>query len=89
MKKEVTTTTCTIAKMEMVEGKPVAIELPKEVLLGNVSLEKAQAYLNKKFGYAVTVFEVQANTQTYEMDVEEFIKVASIVEPQPAELQEA
>jgi len=92
MKKEVTITTCAIAKMEMVDGKPIAIELPKEVLLGNVTLEKAQQQLNKKLGFSVTVFEVQADTQTYEMDVEEFIKVATIVKAEEqieADLQQA
>ena len=76
--KEVTTTTVTVAKMEMVEGKPQAISLPEEILLGNVSLEKAQKVLNKKYGQAVTVFGVSANTEKYEMPVVEFIKVATI-----------
>lgn len=78
MTKEVTTTTVTLAKMEMVEGKPVAVELPSEIIIGNVTLEKAQKIVNKKYGQSVTVFTVVADTQTYEMEVEQFIQLASI-----------
>jgi hypothetical protein len=78
MTKEVTTTTVKVAKMEMENGLPVAVNLPDEILLGNVTLDKAQRILNKKFGQPVTVFEVSANTNTYEMPVEEFVKVATL-----------
>lgn len=81
MTKEVTKTTLKLAKMEMVDGQPQAIALPDEVLLGNVSLEKAQKEMNKKYGEPVTVFEVSPDTQVYELEVEEFIKVARIKEP--------
>lgn len=80
MTKEVTTTTLKLAKMQMVEGKPVATPLEDEVLLGNVKLEKAQSFATKKHGSGVTVFEVVANTNVYEMAVEDFIKYASIKE---------
>jgi hypothetical protein len=76
--KEVTSTTLSIAKMDLVDGQPQAVTLPEEVLLGNVSLEKAQKEMNKKFGQPITIFKLEANTQTYEMPVEEFIKVATI-----------
>jgi hypothetical protein len=82
MTREVTTTTLTLAKMEMVEGKPVATPLEKEVLIGNVSIERAQAHAKKKHGAGVTVFEVVADTKSYEMSVEDFIKHASLKEEQ-------
>jgi Histone-like Protein p6 len=78
MTKEVTTTTLKLAKMKMVDGRPVAEPLEDEILLGNVSLERAQKFAIKKHGSGVTVFEAVANTHVYEMPVEEFIKVASI-----------
>lgn len=78
MTKEVTTTIVKVAKMEMVDGIPQAITLPNEVILGNVTLEKAQKIVNKKYGYPVSVMEVQANTQIYEMLVEEFIQIARV-----------
>jgi hypothetical protein len=89
MTKEITSTTVKLAKMEMVDGKPQAVTLPDEILLGNVSLESAQKQISKKHGAGVTVFEVVADTQVYEMEVAEFIKAASLKqdEPQPEEVQ--
>lgn len=80
MTKEVTKTTVKVGKLEMVDGQPKAVQLPNEVLLGNVSMEKAQRKLNKKFGEPVTVFSVEADTTVYEMPVEQFIEIASVKE---------
>jgi hypothetical protein len=82
MTKEVTTTTLKLAKMQMVEGQPVATALEDEILLGNVSIEKAQGFATKKHGTGVTVFEVVADTKVYEMSVEDFIKHATVKEEQ-------
>lgn len=79
MTKEVTKTTIKLGKIEMVEGTPKAVNLPDEIVLGNCSPEKAQKLMNKKHG-VVTVFEVVPKTQVYEMDVMEFIKVATLKE---------
>jgi len=87
MTKEVTTTTVKVAKMEMVDGQPNAVALPDEVILGNVSLEKAQKFVNKKHGAGATVFQVEANTNVYEMPVEEFVKVATLKVDEPKEDQ--
>jgi hypothetical protein len=86
MTKEVTSTTVKIAKMEMVDGLPQAITLPNEVMLGNVSVERAQKEVTKKHGAGVTVFEVLPETTVYEMAVEDFIKLAVVkVEESPTE----
>lgn len=77
MTKEVTTTTVKIGKIEMVNGTPNVVMLPEEKINGNITLEKAQKLMNKKHG-VVTVFEVVPETQVYEMDVMEFIKVAKL-----------
>lgn len=80
MSKEVTKTAVKIAKM-IVDGKgmPKAEPLQDEVLIGNVSLEKAQKEINKKFpGQAVTVFAVEPSTEVYQMAVEDFIKHATL-----------
>lgn len=77
MTKEVTTTTVKIGKIEMVNGTPSVVMLPEEKINGNITLEKAQKLMNKKHG-VVTVFEVVPETQVYEMEVMEFIKVASL-----------
>jgi Histone-like Protein p6 len=78
MTKEVTTTTITLAKMQMVDGQPQAEKLEDEILVGNVSLEKAQQHAVKKHGAGVTVFTVEPQTHVYELSVEDFIKVAAI-----------
>jgi hypothetical protein len=78
MSKEVTSTIVKMAKMEMVEGLPQAVTLPNEVMLGNVSVERAQKEATKKHGAGVTVFEVLPETTVYEMPVEDFIKLATV-----------
>lgn len=80
MTKEVTKTTVKVAKMSVENGVPVAVALPDEIILGNVTTEKAQRILNKKYNEPVTVFEVIPTTNIYEMAVEEFIKHATIKE---------
>jgi hypothetical protein len=82
MSREVTTTKVKLAKMEMAAGIPSAIAMEDEILLGNVSVEKAQGYATKKYGVGVTVFEVVADTKVYEMSVEDFIKHATVKEEQ-------
>lgn len=89
MTKEVTSTTVKIAGMEIVEGQPVAKPLDNVVLIGNRTLESAQKEVNKLFkGQNVTVFNVQAETTTYEMSVEDFIQVAHVKVKQAEETPE-
>ena len=78
MTKEVTFTSVTLAKMQMVDGTPQALPVENEILLGNVNLERAQRVITKKYGTGVTVFKVEPTTEVYEMEVEEFIKHAKI-----------
>lgn len=78
MTKEVTKTTVKLAIMEIVDGTPQAKVLPDEVLIGNVSQEKAKKELDKKIGKPVTVFEVKPETEVYEMEVEKFVQLAEL-----------
>jgi len=55
-------------------------------MLGNVSLEKAQKEMNRLIGHNVTVFNVQPETVTYELAVEDFINVASVKVDQSVEV---
>lgn len=80
MTKEVTKTVVKIGKLEMVDGQPQATQLPDETLIGNVNMEKAQKLMNEKYNEHVTVFTVEPDTTVYEMEVEEFIKLASVKE---------
>lgn len=85
MTKEVTKTTVKVARMEVAEGGlPKAVQLDDQVLIGNVSLEKAQKEVAKKFAHPVTVFGVEPDTVTYRMKVEDFIQAAEIVTPDNA-----
>lgn len=89
MTKEVTSTTVQIAKMELENGQPVAVPMEPVVLIGNRTLESAQTEVKKMFkGENVTVFNVQPETVTYEMEVSEFIKVASVKVKQAEETPE-
>jgi hypothetical protein len=76
--REITSTTIKVADMQIENGQPVAVALPDEVLIGNVTLEKAQKELNKKYGRTVTVFGLTVNTHSYEMPVETFLEFATI-----------
>jgi hypothetical protein len=78
MTKEVTMTTVKPAKIEMVDGIACLKNLEPVTLLGNVRAEKAQKEVNKFFGEPVTILELIADTITYEMAVEDFIKIATI-----------
>lgn len=89
MTKEVTSTNVQIAKMELVDGQPVAKAMEPVVLIGNQTLETAQRNVNQMFkGENVTVFNVQPETVTYEMEVSEFIKVAKVKVKQAEETPE-
>lgn len=80
MTKQVTKTTVKMAKMIVKNGEPMAVTIPDEVLMGNVTQQSAQTIMNKKHGNGITVLSVQADTNTYEMKVSEFIKYATIKE---------
>lgn len=90
MTKEVTQTTVKIAKMTQGEnGLPVAEKMDDVILIGNVTLEKAQKEVGKMYpGQSVTVFGVEPETKNYEMEVAEFIKYATVkvdAEPETTE----
>lgn len=81
MSKEVVNTVVEVAKIKMVDGAPVAEMLPTETLLGNVTSEKAQKLLNQKHKEPVTIISLEPNATTYEMDVLDFIKYATVKVP--------
>jgi len=81
MTREITTTLVKSAQIIMEDGEPKAISLPDESFVGNLSMEQAQRRINKMYENA-TVTEVQADTQTYEMPVRQFMEQATIKEVQ-------
>lgn len=88
MTKEVTKTTVTVARIQNENGELKTVVLPPIEVVGNVSVESAQRLLKKNYDFPVTVTGVQAETTTYEMPVEEFIKVATIKPPKESEAKE-
>ena len=79
LERKVTRTTVKSAHIKLQDGRPVAIEVPDQVFLGNVRLERAQRLIDQKFeGKSVTVLEVTPETLTYVLPVEKFIELATV-----------
>lgn len=77
MAKEITVSTIKIAKMEMVNGIPEAKVMESHTMLGTISMEKAQREIEKLYGKGVMVFQVVPEKQVFEMEVTEFLKLAT------------
>lgn len=86
--REITTTTIKAAKMEVVDGVPQAIPLADETVLGSLNLEKAQKHIEKIHGKGVTVFDTVRESKRYQMPIEEFISLATVVEDDDEENEE-
>lgn len=80
LKRQVTKTTIKLARMEFKDGEAVSTLLPDEFMVGNVTLEQANRQMRKKHGDNVVVMALQANTDMYQMPLEDFIKYAEKVE---------
>ena len=80
MTKLVTQTVVQCAKMETKDGKPVAVPMDDVILLGNVSLKKAQREIKKEYGENVVALSAKAKTIKYKMALEDFISVATPIE---------
>lgn len=80
MTKEVTSTEIKLAKLVIGEnGLPIAEVIPSHVILGEITLEKAQKLITKKYPTGTTIYGMEVTTDVYKMEVSEFIKVATKV----------
>jgi hypothetical protein len=80
MTKEVTTTTIKSGKIIISpEGKPEVNPMQDIIVLGTLSEAKAHKTVYKKYGAGTTIYDVQEETKTYRMKVEDFIKVAELI----------
>lgn len=77
--REITTTKVTAAKMSMVDGMVTTEQLEDVILIGNVSLEKANKEVKKLHGEGATAFTVEPNTHKYRIATDVFVKHAEIV----------
>lgn len=80
MTKEVTFTTCKVAEMAVVDGKPTVIEHDTERFLGNPSQQKIEKELYKMYKKQLTAYDLETETKVYEMAVEDFMKHATVKE---------
>jgi hypothetical protein len=79
MTKEVTTTIIKSGKILIdKDGSPIVQSMPELTKLGEFSRPKAQKLINKEYGLGVSIYSIETKTQVYEMEVEEFIKIAKI-----------
>jgi hypothetical protein len=78
MSKEITTTTLKLGKINVVEGVPVVEQLPDETLLGEPNERNIGKHIYKKYGSGVTIYHKEVKKLMYEMDVEDFIKYATL-----------
>jgi hypothetical protein len=77
--REITITKVTAARMTMVDGAVNTEQLEDVILVGNVSLEKANKEVKKIYGEGTTAFTVQPNTHKYRIATDVFVKHAEIV----------
>jgi hypothetical protein len=81
MTKEVTSTELKLAKLVIGEnGLPVADVIPSHVVLGELTPEKAQKLISKKYPSGVTIYAMETKTSVYKMSVADFIKVAELIQ---------
>lgn len=78
MERDVTFTKVKVAKIEVKNGVQTLVTLPDEVIIGNANLEQAQRIVNKRYGEPIVVLERHANTETYELAVEDFVKYGRV-----------
>jgi len=80
MTKEVTFTRFKMAKMEIVDGKAVTVELGEKELLGKWPNAKLRKEVYKTAGLGVIPYDITITTAVYKMDIETFLKHATFEE---------
>lgn len=79
--KNVSMTNVKVAKYEIDEdNQPITVILPNETFIGQLSKEKVMKLLSSKYSEDIFVYEIKYILNTYEMDIEEFIKYARLKE---------
>lgn len=79
MTKEVTFTTVKATEIVVEKGEPKLVKLTPIIMLGDLTIEKAQKKLQKETGTNAQVYAIESDTKTYKMKVSDFIKVAEEV----------
>lgn len=82
--REVTSTTVSLVKVTKVDGTPQTENLPDEVLVGSISIDRAQKEMLKKHGAGTMVLNVEPTTEHWKMSVLDFMKYGTRVEKEEA-----
>jgi hypothetical protein len=81
MTKEILMTKVKIARIGVSpEGQPTTEVLPDIEMLGNITREKAQKRIIKQHDQLTTIYQHEVFKQTYEIEIEELIKIAKLKE---------
>lgn len=78
--REVTSTVVSLAKVTKVDGAIETENLEDEVLVGSITLDRAQKDMVKKHGVGTMVLNVEPKTEHYKMPVTDFMKYGTLVE---------
>jgi hypothetical protein len=89
MSKEITTTTLKLGKIKVIDGSPLVEKLPDETLLGEPNERNIGKIIYKKYGAGVTIYHKEIKKLMYEMEVEEFIKHATLKEGEEKTVKES
>lgn len=75
------------AKIEFVDGNPVATPIEPIIVYGNVSQGDAKRMLAKEYGKndSLVVAKIESEEKHFEISVEDFVKHAKIVDSNPEE----
>lgn len=80
MRKLVRLTEIKSARIQMVDGEPVAEKLDDEIVFGTYDMEKAQRHMEKLYNdNKVTVLEITHKKIQYKAMVKDFMEIAEIV----------
>lgn len=85
IKKEVKTTTVTSETLIRIDGTSTIVSNPTKIFIGDLSTDAMLHELVQLYGQGTITLDIVQNTNTYTMDIETFIKYATI---QPTENKE-
>lgn len=80
IKKEIFYTTCRVAEMQVIDEKPTVVERDPERFIGKVSHANIARNLKKMYGKTLVPYDIQTESETYELSIEDFMKYATKIE---------
>lgn len=77
--KEVTFTRFDVAKIVVDNGTPFVEQLPEEVLIGNITEERALKIMKEKYGEGIKIYNIETYKRKFKMSIYDFIMNATEV----------